>query len=187
MQPRNSFEQQIEEAGRTLRPISARQIRWALDRCFGRYGRRTTKGVITCTECGHAWTDKTARTHCICPACHTRLTIDDNHLRRIYDTADYALFMTVRGGMQGPQTGAFEAVLIEPGFQRRQRAQDAGITLRTSDLLCPYRRKGEIRSFRSRAAVDRPGRAMRHPCKTHNEPAFLQNVELYHLVGTAPP
>ena len=27
--------------------------------------------------------------------------------------------------MQGPQTGAFEAVLIEPGFQRRQRAQDA--------------------------------------------------------------
>lgn len=27
--------------------------------------------------------------------------------------------------MQGLQTGAFEAVLIEPGFQRRQRAQDA--------------------------------------------------------------
>ena len=100
MQPRNSFEQQIEEAGRTLRPISARQIRWAFDRCVVRYGRRTTKGVITCTECGHAWTDKTARKHCICPACHTRLTIDDNHLRRIYDTADYALFMTVRGGMQ---------------------------------------------------------------------------------------
>ena len=100
MQPRNSFEQQIEEAGRTLRPISARQIRWAFDRCFVRYGRRTTKGVITCTECGHAWTDKAARTHCICPACHTRLTIDDNHLRRIYDMADYALFMTVRGGMQ---------------------------------------------------------------------------------------
>lgn len=98
MQPRNSFEQQIEEAGRMLRPISARQIRWAFDRCVVRYGRRTTKGVITCTECGHAWTDKTARTHCICPACHTRLTIDDNHLRRIYDTADYALFMTVRAG-----------------------------------------------------------------------------------------
>lgn len=162
MQPRNSFEQQIEEAGRTLRPISARQIRWAFDRCFVRYGRRTTKGVITCTECGHAWTDKAARTHCICPACHTRLTIDDNHLRRIYDTADYALFMTVRGGMQ-----VLRFVHLT--------------------LLCPYRRKGEIRSFRSRAAVDRPGRAMRHPCKTHNEPAFLQNVELYHLVGTASP
>ena len=27
--------------------------------------------------------------------------------------------------MQGHQPGAFEAVLIEPGFQRRQRAQDA--------------------------------------------------------------
>lgn len=162
MQPRNSFEQQIEEAGRMLRPISARQIRWAFDRCVVRYGRRTTKGVITCTECGHAWTDKTARTHCICPACHTRLTIDDNHLRRIYDTADYALFMTVRGGMQ---------------------------VLRFVHLTYYVRigERGKIRSFRSRAAVDRPGRAMRHPCKTHNEPAFLQNVELYHLVGTASP
>ena len=157
MQPRNSFEQQIEEAGRTLRPISARQIRWAFDRCFVRYGRRTTKGVITCTECGHAWRDKTARKHCICPSCHTRLTIDDNHLRRIYDTANYALFMTVHNGMQ---------------------------VLR---FVCPYRRKSEIHSFRSRAAVDRPGRAMRHPCKTHNEPAFLQDVGLYNLVGTAPP
>ena len=74
---------------------------------------------------------------------------------------------------------------LRPVYDRPGR--DAGITLRTSDLLCPYLRKGEIRSFRSRAAVDRPGRAMRHPCKTHNEPAFLQNVELYHLVGTASP
>lgn len=100
MQPRNSFEQQIEEAGRTLRSISARQIRWAFDRCVVRYGRRTTKGVITCTECGGRWTDKVAQGHCLCPHCHTRLTIDDDSRRRVYRTEDYALFMTVRGGMQ---------------------------------------------------------------------------------------
>lgn len=100
MKPRNSFEQQIEKAGRMLRPITQREIKWAFDRCVVRYGRRTTKGVITCSECGHAWTDRTARKHCTCPACRTRLTVDNDHLRRIYDTADYALFMTVCGGMQ---------------------------------------------------------------------------------------
>ena len=100
MKPRNSFEQQIEKAGRTLCPITPREIKWAFDRCVVRYGRRTTKGVITCSECGHAWTDRTAQKHCTCPACRTRLTIDNDHLRRIYDTADYALFMTVCGGMQ---------------------------------------------------------------------------------------
>lgn len=100
MKPRNSFEQQIEKAGRMLRPINARQIKWAFDHCIVRYGRRTTKGVITCTECGRVWTDKTAQKHCTCPACRTRLTIDNDHLRRIYDMADYALFMTVCEGMQ---------------------------------------------------------------------------------------
>lgn len=100
MKPRNSFEQQIEKAGRMLRPITPREIKWAFDRCVVRYGRRTTKGVITCTECGHAWTDRTARKYCTCPACRTRLTVDDDHLRRIYDMADYALFMTVCEGMQ---------------------------------------------------------------------------------------
>lgn len=100
MKPRNSFEQQIEKAGRMLRPIIPREIKWAFDRCVVRYGRRTTKGVITCSECGHAWTDRTAQKHCTCPACHTRLTIDNDHLRRIYDMADYALFMTVCEGMQ---------------------------------------------------------------------------------------
>ena len=112
--------------------------------------------MITCTECGHAWTDKTARTHCICPACHTRLTIDDNHLRRIYDTADYALFMTVRGGMQ---------------------------VLRFVHLTY-YVRIGERAKYVHSEVVQR---CIARPCKTHNEPAFLQNVELYHLVGTAPP
>lgn len=100
MKPRNSFEQQIEKAGRALRPITARQIWRAFDRCVVRYGRRTTKGVITCTECGHVWTDKTARKHCTCPACHTRLTVDNDHLRRTYGMADYALFMTVCGEIQ---------------------------------------------------------------------------------------
>ena len=100
MKPRNSFEQQIEKAGRMLRPITQREIKWAFDRCVVRYGRKTTKGVITCTECGHVWTDRRAQKHCTCPACRTRLTIDNDHLRRIYDMADYALFMTVCEGMQ---------------------------------------------------------------------------------------
>ena len=75
MQPRNEYERQVADAARTLRPLTAKQLKWAADRCVTRYGRRTKKGVITCVECGHTWTDKTAQGYCICPACHTRLTL----------------------------------------------------------------------------------------------------------------
>lgn len=100
MQPRNEYERQVADAARTLRPLTAKQLKWAADRCVTRYGRRTKKGVITCVECGHTWTDKTAQGYCICPACHTRLTIDDDSLRRIYDMADYACFISVHKGLQ---------------------------------------------------------------------------------------
>ena len=100
MKPNNSFRQQVAKAGAMLRPIPADQIKWAYTQCFNHYGRRTKKGVITCAECGGTWTDKVAQGHCLCPHCHTRLTIDDDFRRRVYRTEDYALFMTVRGGMQ---------------------------------------------------------------------------------------
>lgn len=100
MKPNNSFRQQVAKAGAMLRPIPADQIKWAYTQCFNHYGRRTKKGVITCAECGGTWTDKVAQGHCLCPHCHTRLTIDDDFRRWVYRTEDYALFMTVRGGMQ---------------------------------------------------------------------------------------
>ena len=99
MKPNNSFRQQVAKAGASLRPIPADQIKWAYNQCFTHYGRRTKKGVITCAECGGTWTDKVTQGHCLCPHCHTRLTIDDSR-RRVYSTEDYALFMTVHDGMQ---------------------------------------------------------------------------------------
>ena len=100
MKPNNSFRQQVAKAGASLRPIPADQIKWAYTQCFAHYGRRTKKGGITCAECGGIWTDKVAQGHCLCPHCHTRLTIDDDSRRRVYRTEDYALFMTVHNGMQ---------------------------------------------------------------------------------------
>lgn len=100
MQPRNDYERQVADAARTLRPLTAKQIKWAVGRCVTHYGRRTKKGVITCTECGHAWTDKTAQGHCTCPACRIRLIIDDCSFRRSYNIEDYACFMTVHKGLQ---------------------------------------------------------------------------------------
>lgn len=100
MKPNNFFRQQVAKAGAMLRPIPAGQIKWAYAQCFAHYGRRTKKGIITCAECGGTWTDKVAQKHCLCPHCHTRLTIDDDSRRRVYHMEDYALFMTVCGGMQ---------------------------------------------------------------------------------------
>ena len=100
MKPRNEYDRQVTEAARKLRPLAAKQIEWAFARCITHYGRRTKKGIITCAKCGHAWTDKTAQGHCTCPACRTRLTIDDCSARRSYNIEDYACFMTVCEGMQ---------------------------------------------------------------------------------------
>ncbi len=100
MQPRNEFERQIEKAGQTLRPIPARQIQWAFNKCVTHYGRRTTKGIITCTECGHAWTDRNIQGNCHCPNCHTSLVIDDDPKRRVYRMEEYALFIQVCKEMQ---------------------------------------------------------------------------------------
>ncbi len=100
MQPRNEYERQVADAARTLRPLTDKQIKWAGDRCITHYGRQTKKGVITCAECGHAWTDKTAQGHCICPVCRTRLTIDECSLRRSYNMEHYACFITAHRGLQ---------------------------------------------------------------------------------------
>lgn len=100
MKPRNEYDRQVVEAARKLRPLTAKQIEWAFAQTITHYGRRTKKGVITCAECGHTWTDKTTQEHCTCPVCGTRLTIDDCSARRSYNIEDYACFMTVCEGMQ---------------------------------------------------------------------------------------
>jgi hypothetical protein len=55
MKPRNKFQQQVLEASNRLPKLTDAQVRWGYDNCIRHTGRRTAKGVITCTKCGHTW------------------------------------------------------------------------------------------------------------------------------------
>ncbi len=77
MKPRNKFQERVFALSKKLPPISETQKKWAYQHCIEHKGRRTRKGVISCLECGHQWTDKTTSGHCVCPHCHTKLKIED--------------------------------------------------------------------------------------------------------------
>lgn len=55
MKPRTKFQQNVVAASKHLPPLTPAQIEWGYKNCIEHIGRRTPKGLITCTECGHTW------------------------------------------------------------------------------------------------------------------------------------
>ena len=99
MKPRNKFQQTVVEASKKLHKISDTQIKWAYKNCFEHLGRRTAKGIVSCTECGHAWENKTTKTHCICPNCNTKLKIEDTK-KRVFKDYQYFCIITAQDSFQ---------------------------------------------------------------------------------------
>lgn len=99
MKPRNKFQKQVLALSKKLPPITEAQIKWGYRNCIGHIGRRTKKGVITCLECGHSWTDKVAKKHCTCPQCNTKLIVKDTR-QRVFDDYQYLCIVTACTGFQ---------------------------------------------------------------------------------------
>ena len=55
MKPKNKFQQRIVEASKTFPKLTKMQIQWGYANTIKHIGRRTDKGKITCTKCGHSW------------------------------------------------------------------------------------------------------------------------------------
>ena len=55
MKPKTTLQKEIIRLGTTLPELTSAQRTYAFRHCFKHYGKRNAKGVITCTECGHAW------------------------------------------------------------------------------------------------------------------------------------
>lgn len=60
MKPKTPIQKEVIRLSATLPELTNAQRTYAFHHCFKHYGRRTAKGVITCTECGHAWKADTA-------------------------------------------------------------------------------------------------------------------------------
>ncbi len=103
MKPKTKFQQQVFEASKKLPKITDTQVRWAYQNCIQHYGRRTVKGVITCTECGHSWqgdgylVDTLA--DCRCPHCDTPLKVETTRKYKFSDW-EYLCIITTCEGFQ---------------------------------------------------------------------------------------
>lgn len=49
MKPRTKFQQNVVAASKHLPPLTPAQIEWGYKNCIEHIGRRTPKGLITCT------------------------------------------------------------------------------------------------------------------------------------------
>jgi hypothetical protein len=103
MKPQNKFQKQVVEASKTLPKLTKEQIQWGYDNGIDHIGRRTDKGVITCTKCGHSWQGAgylvATLTECKCPNCNTKLTVDTTK-KRTFSTRYYMTVVTAHAGYQ---------------------------------------------------------------------------------------
>jgi hypothetical protein len=103
MKPKNEFQRQVLDASQRLPKITPAQVRWAKKNCIRHIGKRTAKGVITCTECGHSWPGDgylaDTLTNCRCPNCDTALKVETTR-RSKFDDYEYLCIVTTFEGFQ---------------------------------------------------------------------------------------
>lgn len=92
MKPRNKFQERVFALSKKLPPMTDAQVKWGCRNCIEHIGRRTRKGIVSCLECGHSFTDKTPKKHCLCPNCKIKLIIQDT-TKRVFD--DYQYFCVI--------------------------------------------------------------------------------------------
>ena len=107
MKAKNKFQQQIVEASKSLPAVTQQQVQWGYDNALEYVGRRTEKGTITCTKCGHSWQGAghlvSILTDCTCPECNTKLKVETTK-KRLFDGRYYMTVITAHKGYQVVRT-----------------------------------------------------------------------------------
>lgn len=103
MKPQTKFQKQVVETSKTLPKLTKEQIGWGYENGIDHIGRRTDKGVITCTKCGHSWQGAgylvATLTECKCPNCNTKLTVETTK-KRTFNARYYMTVVTAHAGYQ---------------------------------------------------------------------------------------
>lgn len=101
MKPKTKIQKEVARLSRRLPRITEAQEAYAYRHCFDHIGRRTATGIITCTECGHAWQGDGALTDslcgCTCPQCGTELQVMQTRKRIFSDSAYFCILTTCKG------------------------------------------------------------------------------------------
>lgn len=97
MKPRTKIQKEVAALSKRLPKISEVQKKYALLHSFEHVGRRSAKGIITCTECGHQWqgNGKLADTlcGCTCPHCGMELKVHTTR-KRVFKEIEYFSMIT---------------------------------------------------------------------------------------------
>lgn len=103
MKPKNKFQQRVVEASKKLPKLTNEQIEWSKNNVIEHIGRRTDKGKITCTKCGHSWQGVgylvDTLTDCDCPNCKAKLKVKTTN-KRVFRTNYYMTIITACEGYQ---------------------------------------------------------------------------------------
>ncbi len=121
MKPRTRIQKEVARLSRRLPAISETQKAYAYRHCFKHFGRRTAKGIIHCTECGHSWkgghTLADTICGCKCPHCGMELEVLDTR-KRVFGYNEYFSIITTCKQYQ-----VIRFFFVKAFFKMRQPAQ----------------------------------------------------------------
>lgn len=103
MKPKTKIQKEVVALSKRLPKISEAQKKYAFLHSFEHVGRRSAKGIITCTECGHQWQGNGALADticgCTCPHCRIELKVHTTR-KRVYKENEYFSIITACKGYQ---------------------------------------------------------------------------------------
>lgn len=100
MKPRTKLQKEVAELSRHLPEITNTQKEWAKKHCFPHLAKRTIKGVYTCMECGHRWSDRHNHSDRVtCPHCSSELEVTTTR-QRVFKQSEYLTMVTTCKGFQ---------------------------------------------------------------------------------------
>lgn len=113
MKPKNKFQQRVVEASRELPKLTKEQIQWGYDNAIEHIGRRTDKGLITCTKCGNSWQGDSELANsilgCDCPNCKAKLKVTTTK-KQVFSGSYYMTIITACEGFQVIRTIMIQCV-----------------------------------------------------------------------------
>ena len=103
MKPKNKFQKQVFELSKKLPSITKVQKEWAFKNCIEHIGKRTSKGVIICLECGHSWKGNSHLSDtvlgAVCPKCSAKLNVTTT-LKKVFKQSEYFCIVAKKGDFQ---------------------------------------------------------------------------------------
>lgn len=146
MKPRTRIQKEIADLSKRLPQLTATQTAYAFRHCFKHYGRRTAKGIIYCTECGHSWKEehRLADTICGCKCPHCGMELEVlNTRKRVFRNTEYFSIITACKGYQVLRFFSVKACF------RMRRPADYSITEVVQKWITPNGRTEVIARLRA--------------------------------------